>query len=421
MDKLAIDGEKPVRKEPFPPRIIFDEREKESVLRVVEKTMKGPEAIDLLGHGPELEDYKKEFASYYGVKYATATSSGAAAIHSALGALRLEPGSEVITSPITDPGTVAPILTQNCIPVFADVDYRTLNLSLQSIKERITERTKAIIPVHLAGQPCDMDSIMKLAKRHNLIVIEDCAQAHGAKYKGRYVGSIGHMGTFSLMGGKHTTSGGQGGMVITNDETLYWNAKRFADRGKPFNSEEKHNIFLGLNYRMTELEAAIGRVQLGKLESIVSKRRWLVDKLKIYISNLKAIRLWKVIDGVEPSYWFCFLHLDKSKLKTSVEGFVKAVNAEGIPMGAHYTQVLYQQPWIRDRQTYGRSGCPWSCPFYNQKIDYTNCCPQAEEALKDHLTLGVHEGWTEKEIQDTAKALEKVERNYRMAIIYTIT
>jgi len=193
-------------------------------------------ALDRYGiEETEVDLYEKEFADYFGVKYATAVSSGTAAIHSALGALKLEPGDEIITSPITDPGTIAPILFQNCIPVFADVDYEILNINPESVKEKITERTKVIIVVHFAGQPANIDPVMELAKEHDLIVIEDCAQAHGAKHKERYVGTIGDIGCFSLMSGKHMTSGGQGGMVITNDEELYWNAKRFADRGKPFN------------------------------------------------------------------------------------------------------------------------------------------------------------------------------------------
>ena len=272
MDKLAVEGGKPVREKPFPPRILFDEKEKEAVLELIEKMMTGPEVIDLYGTGPEVEAYKQEFATFFGARFATPTTSGTAAIHSALGSLRLEPGTEVITSPITDPGTVAPILMQNCIPVFADVDYDTLNITAASIEKMITEKTRVLIPVHLAGQPCDMNPIMELAKQHNLTVIEDCAQAHGVKYKGKYVGTIGHLGAFSLMAGKHTTSGGQGGMVITNDEKLYWNAKRFADRGKPFGSDNPTNLFLGLNYRMTELQAAIGRVQLQKLRSSVRRR-----------------------------------------------------------------------------------------------------------------------------------------------------
>lgn len=400
------------QKRPFPPRIIFDKREKQAALRVIEKTMKGNEAIDLFGQGPEVEAYKREFASYFGVRYATAVNSGTGAIHAALGALRLEPGSEVITSPISDPGTVAPILMQNCIPIFADVEYDTLNISPKSIKEKISKRTKVIIPVHLAGQPCDMDPIMKLARKHKLFVIEDCAQAHGAKYKGRYGGTIGHMGVFSLMGGKHHTSGGQGGMVITNNKDLYWNAKRFADRGKPFNSKEGSNLFLGLNYRMTELEAAIGRVQLRKLKGIISKRQKIVEKLRKSMANLKAIRLWKIIDHIEPAYWRCFFHFDKTRLKVSKERFVKALNAQGIPIGLKYTDVFYKQYWIKNRKTYGDSECPWSCPFYNKKINYTNSCPQAEKAVEDHMVLFIHEGWGEKEIEDTVKVLVKVEKHY---------
>ncbi|HRU33183.1 MAG TPA: DegT/DnrJ/EryC1/StrS family aminotransferase, partial [bacterium] len=287
----------------FPPRIIFDEREKDAILRVVEKTMTGPEAIDMYGKGPEVASYEKEFAEYFGVKYAAAVSSGTAAVHSAVGALRLEPGSEIITTPITDPGTVAPILMQNCIPIFADVEYDTLNISPKSIEKNITDKTRAIIAVHLAGQPCDMDPIMEIARRHNLYVIEDCAQAHGARYKGRYVGTMGDLGVFSLMAGKHMNSGGQGGMVITNNEELYWNAKRFSDRGKPFNSEEKTNLLLGLNYRMTELQAAVGRVQLTKLADIKGKRRWVVERLREGTSGLKMFQLWRFIDNVEVNPW----------------------------------------------------------------------------------------------------------------------
>jgi len=411
MQKLAIEGGKPVRKDPFPPRIMFDEKEKKAVLEIMEKSMQGPQSLDRYG-GVHVDAYEKEFASSFGTKYATAVSSGSSAIHAALGALKLEPGSEVITSPISDPGTVAPILMQNCIPIFADVEYETLNISSKSIEERISDRTKVIIPVHLAGQPCDMDPILKIADKYKLTVIEDCAQAHGAKYKGKYVGSLGHLSAFSLMSGKHTTSGGQGGMVLTDDENLYWNAKRFADRGKPFNSEEESNLFLGLNYRMTELEASIGRIQLQKLKGITSKRQQLVEKLQKSIGGLKAVRLWKIIEQAEAVYWFCFLHFDRSKMRVSKEKFAEAVNAEGIPLGIKYVELFYNQYWIKNRQTYGNSQCPWSCPFYKKKVDYTNCCPQAEKALETHMTLHIHEGWGEKEIGDTARALAKVEEHY---------
>jgi len=415
MEKLAIEGGKPVREIPFPPRVMFGEEEKEAVAKLMEKASHEATALALDRYGTEeteVDLYEKEFAAYFGARYATAVSSGTAAIHSALGALRLEPGTEVITSPITDPGTIAPILFQNCIPVFADVDYETLNISPQSIKEKITEKTKVIIPVHLAGQPADMDPIMEIAKEHDLIVIEDCAQAHGARYKEKFVGTMGDMGCFSLMSGKHMTSGGQGGMVITNNEELYWNAKRFADRGKPFNSQQETNLFLGINYRMTQLEAAIGRVQLKKLASIMKKRQWVMDSLRDGMEELAAVKLWKTIEGAEPNPWFCFLHYERDKMKVDKETFAKALKAEGIPIGAHYVKPMYEGIWIKEKKTYGSSGCPWSCPRARE-IDYTHCCPVAEKALEDHMTLYIHECWTEKEIDDTLKALKKVEKAYR--------
>ena len=395
----------------FPPRIIFDEREKSAILRVVEKTMTGPEAIDMYGRGPEVSSYEREFADYFGVKFAAAVSSGTAAIHSAIGALRLEPGSEIITTPITDPGTVAPILMQNCIPIFADVDYETLNLSPESIEKNITEKTKAVIVVHLAGQPCDMDRIMSIARRYNLYVIEDCAQAHGAKYKGRYVGTFGDISAFSLMAGKHMTSGGQGGMVITNNEELYWNAKRFSDRGKPFNSTEPTNLFLGLNYRMTELQAAVGRVQLTKLADIKKKRQWVVERLREGLSELKTFRLWKFIDDADPNPWFAFVRFNREYMRINKEETARILGEYGLPVGAHYVVPIYNQYWIKNRVTYGTSQYPWSMPGA-RKIDYTNCCPNAEKALADHMTLYLHEGWTEREINYTIEIFKKVEKEY---------
>jgi len=411
MEKLAIEGGKPVRKKPFPARILFDEKEKEATLRMIERTMKGPEAIDMMGTGPEVEAYKKEFAKFFCTKFAQPVTSGTAAIHTALGALRLEPGTEVITSPITDPGTVTPILLLNCIPVFADTDYETLNITADSIKKKITKKTKVIIPVHLAGQPADMEPIMKLAKKHKLTVIEDCAQSHGTKYKGKYVGSIGDLGAFSLMAGKHMTSGGQGGMVITNNEKLYWNVKRFADRGKPFGSKNPTNLFLGAQYRVTELQAAIGRTQLKKLKGRIKKRQNILRELNKGMKNLKVIKLWKTINGASPNPWFCFLHYDQRKMKVNKEKFAQAAAAEGIPVGAHYTTVMYEQTWIKEKNTYGISHCPWSCPK-GRNINYKNSCPVAEKALADHMTLYINECWTDKEIEDTIKVLEKVEKYY---------
>ncbi|MCM8820508.1 MAG: DegT/DnrJ/EryC1/StrS family aminotransferase [Candidatus Omnitrophica bacterium] len=412
MEKLAIEGGRPVRKKGMPPRIMFDEKEKIAALRVIEKCLKGNQALDRYG-GVEVDAYEKEFARFFGVKFATAVSSGTAAVHSAIAALQLEPGSEIITTPITDPGTVSPIIFQQCIPVFADVEYETLNISPHSIEKNITDKTKAVIVVHLAGTPARIDEIVEIAGRYNLYVIEDCAQAHGVKYKGRYAGSFGDIGVFSLMSGKHTTSGGQGGMVITNNETFYWNAKRFADRGKPFNSDEPTNLFAGLNYRMTELEAAIGREQLKKLKKIQTKRMRIYEELKNgFEKNLGAFRLWKVHPYSQPNPWFCFIWIDKGKLLVDKSDLAKALSAEGIPVGAHYVVPMYKQKWIKEKNTFGKSQLPWSLPGVRE-IRYEGSCPEAERALSDHMTLYINEGWSKKEISDTIKAFAKIERRYQ--------
>jgi len=413
MSKLAIEGGRPVRSKPFPPRVIFDEREKRAALSVIEKTMKGPEAVDLYGRGPEVAAFTREFARFYGVKFAAVTSSGTTALHTAISALRLNPCSEIITSPITDPGTVAAILMANCIPVFADVDYDTLCITADTIEKRITKHTKAIIPVHLAGNPCDMGPIMKLARKHKFAVIEDAAQAHGAKYGGKCVGSIGDIGAFSLMGSKHSTSGGQGGMVITDNEKLYWNAKRFADRGKPFNSRSRTNLFLGMNYRMTELQAAIGRVQLRKLPAMMRKRRRFFSKLERAMkeAGLKAVGLSKVTPGAEPNPWFWFLHYEAKMTKVSKGRFAEALKAEGLPVRADYVVPIYKQRWIREKNTYGDSHYPWSTAK-GRKYDYEGSCPDAERALADHMTLFLHEGFGDPEITDIVTAIKKVEVHY---------
>ncbi|MHB0875167.1 MAG: DegT/DnrJ/EryC1/StrS family aminotransferase [Anaerolineae bacterium] len=410
-EKLAIDGGTKVRQQPFPARIQIDDREINAVMSLLKRVAESGGAFDRYG-GIEVDAYEQEFAQHFGTKYGTSTSAGTAAVHTALGALRLDIGSEVISSPITDPGAVAPILWNNCIPIFADVDPETFNIDAKSVEERITERTKAVIACHLAGQPADMDAILAVARKHNLYVIEDCAQAHEAEYKGKKVGSMGDLAAFSLMSGKHSTAGGQGGMVLTNNEELYWNAKRFADRGKPFNSTEDSNLFLGNNYRMTELEAAIGRVQLEKLHGIVENRRKAMGLVTERIGGLQAIRPGKVIEGANPAYWFGFLRVYTERLRVPKEQVAAALQAEGVPVGAAYNAIVPDQYWIRERRTYGNSQCPWVCPFYGKEVNYEGTVPNAHAAVANHMVLSVHECYGEQEADDIAKALRKVEAAY---------
>ena len=412
MSKLAIEGGVPVRSDPFPRRTLIGEEEIDALHLLLEKERTQGGGFDRYG-GEHVDAYEREFADYHGLPYATATSSGTAAIHTALAALRIDVAQEIISAPITDPGGVAPILWGNCVPIFADALPETMNVDPASIEARITDRTRAIIVTHLAGQPADMDPIMEIAARHDLPVIEDCAQAHGATYKGRLVGTIGHMGVFSLMGGKHHTAGGQGGMVITRDETLYWDAKRFADRGKPFNSDERKNLFLGLNYRMTELEAVIGRVQLSKLDGVLERRRRNAALLGQAISDLEAVQPGHVIPQAVSSYWLMMLRVREERLTAPKTRFAQALAAEGLPVDPHYDWIIYETPWFRDRATYGRSQCPWSCPYYGREVAYEGSCPNARVAVDAHMVLHWHEGYGPREIEDVASALRKVERAYR--------
>jgi perosamine synthetase len=411
MPTLAIEGGAPVRAEPFPRRVLIGPEEIDALHALLEKERTEGGGFDRYG-GEQVDAYEREFAAYHGVKYATAVSSGTAAVHTALAALRLDIAQEVISSPITDPGAVAPILWNNCIPIFADADPRTMNVDPASIAERLTERTKAIIVGHIAGQPVDMDPILEIARAHNLPVIEDCSQSHAATYKGRLVGSMGTLGAFSLMGGKHHTAGGQGGMVITNDEELYWNAKRFADRGKPFNSPEKKNLFLGMNYRMTEIEAAIGRAQLKKLAAVVAQRRARVAELAVALTDLRSVHMPTIIPGAVSSYWFLLMHLDTSLLTVDKEQFARAMAAEGLPVSASYDFIVYESPWFEERATYGQSGCPWTCPFYGREVVYEGTCPNARRAIDAHLFVAWNECYTAREVQDLAEAFRRVEAAY---------
>lgn len=415
-DKLAIEGGVPVRTKPFPMREQIDEREIEAIQRVVERARTEGGAFERYG-GVEVDAYEAEFAAHMGCKYANAVSHGTGAIHTALGALRLDPGSEIICSPITDPGAIMPVLWMNCIPVFADADPETANMDPASVRERITSQTRAIVCGHIAGQPCQMDEIMAIAEKYQLWVIEDCAQAHDAEWRGRKAGSIGHMGCFSLMSGKHSTAGGQGGMIVTNDEELYWQAKRFADRGKPFNAEAPGNMFLGINYRMTELGAAIGRVQLQKLPEIVARRRRCAQIIEETLAEYgtEGVTMGKIIEGAKSAYWFLFLRWHKEKMKVEKEQFCAAVAAEGVSVQPNYGALAFKHPYLLEHKAYGQSDCPWSCPYWQKQgnVDYAHCCPNAERADYNLMRTTIHESFSDEDARDIGLALAKVERAYR--------
>jgi len=306
-----------------------------------------------------------------------------------------------------------PVLHQNAIPVFADVDLDTFNIKPESIRKVITDRTKAIIPVHLNGHPAEMDEIMKIAKEHNLLVIEDACQAHGAEYKGRKVGTIGNLGCFSFWEDKIITTGGEGGMIITDDDELAEKARFIRHHGEMETKKGKerkyYHSILGYNYRMTEMQAAIGLVQLRKLDSYLDKRRQNADYLTEQLKRFSQIKPPLVKSYVKHSYYKYICKINKDKFKVPIEEFIKAVLAEGIPISRRYPTPIHLQPIFTEKMGYGKTHCPFVCPFYGIEKGYgKGLCPNAEKLSDELFTLLVHPTITEGDLNDIILAIKKV-------------
>jgi len=408
--KLAIDDGPAVRSEPMPARGLIGPEEKAAAMKLFDEAIASGDAF---GYGGVAEgQYEKDFAELMGGGFADGVNSGTNALFCALGALQLDALSEVIVPPITDPGGVMPVVLVGCVPVVADADPRSYNTSAEQIEPMITERTRAVIVAHIAGEPADMDPIMALAKKHNLYVVEDAAQAHGARYKGRLVGTIGHIGAFSTMFGKHHCTGGQGGVVYTRDEQLHWQGRRFADRGKPFNLDAPGNVVAGLNCNLNDLAAAIGSAQLKKLPGIISRRRHVGEAIKQRLQKCRAVSLgWQVAD-TEPTYWFLRLKLDLDAVRVDKNTFCEALAAEGMPVSLSYRHIPGEAPWFVNKATFGSSGFPWNCSDYKGPSQPQCRIANAIAVTDTHFGIGMSESYGEREIDDIIAAISKVENAY---------
>ena len=247
--------------------------------------------------------------------------------------MNLNPGDEVITAPITDMGTIFPILAQNAIPVFADLDPDTLCVDPADVERRITPKTRAILPVHFCGNACDMAAILAIARQHNLSVVEDCAQSFNARQQGKKVGTMGDLGCFSFNQHKHISCG-DGGVAITNDAQLGERAELFSDKAWPRSGDRRDHLFLAPNYRVTELQAAVALAQLKKLDWITNTRRDLGNLLTSLIDNATGVRPMRVGPQGECTYWFYWLRVDGSVR----DEFARAMTAEGLPATAGYIE-----------------------------------------------------------------------------------
>jgi perosamine synthetase len=287
MEKLAMFGGEPVRKKPIPRWPVFREEYAEKLIDV----LRNGGFSELTGD--VAEEFADRFSSMIDTRYGLTVSNGTSAIHLALIGVGVNPGDEVLVPAHTFIGSATPILMQNAIPVFVDVDENTYTMDPDDLERKITERSKAVIVVHLNGNPAKMDEIIEVARKHNLKIIEDCAQAHGATFNGKYVGSLGDVGTFSFWEDKIITTAGEGGMVVTNDPDMFEKMKAAKSHGEEEvrKGEERkyYHTFLGYNYRMTEFQAMYGILELEHLQEYVDKRRKNAEYLTRELQKFKGV------------------------------------------------------------------------------------------------------------------------------------
>lgn len=292
--------------------------------------------------GQECREFEKEFATWADSKYAVALANGTLALDIALKVLRVGAGDEVIVTSRTFLASASAIVTAGATPVFADVDLNSQNNTAETISAVLTEKTKAIIVVHLAGMPAEMDEIMALAKKHNLYVIEDCAQAHGAKYKGKAVGSIGHIGAWSFCQDKIMTTGGEGGMVTTSDKSLWSKMWSYKDHGKSWEAvyEKQHppgfrwvHESFGTNWRMLEVQAVIGRIQLKRMSTWTSARKKNAEKILEVCKQFSFLRVPATPDYIEHAHYKCYVFIKPECLPVdwSRDRIIEEINLKNIP------------------------------------------------------------------------------------------
>ncbi|WP_460183905.1 DegT/DnrJ/EryC1/StrS family aminotransferase [Thermopirellula anaerolimosa] len=360
--------------------------------------------------GPQTQLLTERFQKICPVKYVQTCSSGTAALHIAVSAAGIGPGDEVITTPITDIGSVIGVIYQQAVPVFADLGPSTYNLDPADVERRITPKTKAIIAVHLAGNPCDLDALKAIADRHKLILIEDCCQAWGAKYKGRPIGTVGHFACFSLQNSKHVTCG-DGGVVGTNDERFGPLLQKFGDKGGDRRKWGGFDAF-ATNYRMSEPQAAVAAAQLTRLESIVSVRSKLGNLLTELIADAPGVAPHGVRSDDRAVYWFYMFRLKDDALRCNRSQFIKAAAAEGANLiGGYIAKPLYQEPVFLN---HGFFAGRWPVKEFGlTDMDFAkHSCPEAEAILQSCVRVLITENMTEEYIRQLAAAIQKVARYY---------
>ena len=392
----AVEGRVPLRTAPFPPWPVFDEDQIEAVAEV----LRSGKVNYWTGH--EGRCFEEEFAESVGCRHAVAVANGTLALELALHALGIGTGDEVVVTCRSFVASASCCLMRGAVPVFADCDSVSQNVTAETIQAALTPKTKAIIAVHLAGWPCEMDPIMELAERHGLRVIEDCAQAHGATYKGQPVGSLGHAAAFSFCQDKIVTTVGEGGMLTTSDEAISKKAWSYKDHGKSWDAVHRRDhatVFkwlhesAGSNWRMTEMQAAIGRLALRRLPDWVRVRRKHAALLDQRLGKLPALRVTLPPDHSGHSYYkyYAFLRPERLRPGWSRDRIVRALQAEGIPCGSGICPEIYLE------KTFDRPG-----------LRPADRLPVAAQLGETSLMFLVHPTLSQADLLDTCLAVEKV-------------
>ena len=405
-ETLAIDGGEPVRKDPLPARQPFGPEEAKEIRQALANQNL------FYATGKKVYAFVNAFKELYGVKHAVPSTSGTAAIHVAVGTINPEPGDEIIVTPISDMGSVAPIVLSGAIPVFADVEPETFNLDPGDVADKITDRTRAIIAVHCWGRPVDLDAILEIARERDIFVIEDCSQSHYIKYKGRLTGTLGDFGTFSFQQSKHITSG-DGGLTLVNREEMAPRAEIYVDKGCDWTEDRRYRkqyAFFAPCYRMTELQGAVLCAQVRKLPDVAERRQTLGSRLAKALSGIEGIHPPPAADETYGhGYWSFPVRVVEEELGASRDEFAKAMEAEGVRGGKWLGRPLYLFDSMMEHITFGKSRWPFVCATRSKPPEYgPGLCPNAEKVMQQLFTVSLHEGWTEKDIQDVARAARKV-------------
>lgn len=424
MSKLALLGGTPVRTKIFPQSNTIGEEEKRAVMKVLDSgnlsQYVGSWNKDFMG-GPMVQEFERQWAEAFGVKFCIAVNSNTSGLYSCIGACDIGPGDEVIVSPYTmTAGAIAPLI-YGAVPVFADIDEDTFCLDPRSIEANITPRTKALLVVHICGHPTDMDAVMEIARKHNLKVIEDSAQSPMAVYKGKFAGTIGDVGIFSLNYHKHIHTG-EGGMIVTNDPVIAEKVTLIRNHGEAVVEGKKTkdiwNTF-GFNYRMTEMEAAVGTEQLKKLPDLIEQRIANANYLSSVLGELPGIIPPVVKEGCKHVYYQQTFKFKKDIVGIHRNTFIDAMKAELPTMvlrestpiiGCGFAPPLYLQPIYQQRL----HKCSFNCPRYDGNVSYERgLCPVTEKMFFEEVFT--HEymrpSFSKSDLQDVVNAYEKVYEN----------